>query len=54
VAVVARRGDLAAALRLPVERVLFTTDPGHVRHLDLWVGSVPAGQMKGTVDAEQD
>jgi S-DNA-T family DNA segregation ATPase FtsK/SpoIIIE len=37
VAVVERRGDLAAALRLSVERVLPTAGSEHARCLDLWV-----------------
>ncbi len=43
--VVARRGRLASALRLPLDQVWPETAPGHTGRLALWVGYEPASQM---------
>jgi S-DNA-T family DNA segregation ATPase FtsK/SpoIIIE len=57
--VVARRGKLASAMRLPLDQVWPEPAPGHTGRLALWVGYEPASQMKqppwsllagGTVD----
>ena len=57
--VVARRGRLASALRLPLDQVWPEPSPGHTGRLALWVGYEPASQMRqpawpllksGTVD----
>ncbi|HET6479250.1 MAG TPA: FtsK/SpoIIIE domain-containing protein, partial [Actinoplanes sp.] len=44
--VVARRGRLASAMRLPLDQVWPATAPGHTGRLALWVGYEPASQMK--------
>lgn len=44
--VVARRGKLASAMRLPLDQVWPETAPGHTGRLALWVGYEPASQMK--------
>ncbi|WP_239157466.1 cell division protein FtsK [Actinocatenispora thailandica] len=44
--VIARRGRLASALRLPLDQVWPETAPGHTGRLGLWVGFEPASQMK--------
>ncbi|WP_433302279.1 cell division protein FtsK [Actinoplanes sp. CA-030573] len=44
--VVARRGRLASAMRLPLDQVWPSTAPGHTGRLALWVGYEPASQMK--------
>ncbi|MFI6073820.1 cell division protein FtsK [Actinoplanes sp. NPDC051343] len=44
--VVARRGRLASAMRLPMDQVWPETAPGHTGRLALWVGYEPASQMK--------
>ncbi|WP_307870889.1 cell division protein FtsK [Micromonospora sp. C51] len=43
--VVARRGKLASAMRLPLDQVWPETAPGHTGRLALWVGYEPASQM---------
>ena len=57
--VIARRGRLASALRLPLDQVWPEPAAGHTGRLGLWVGFEPASQMKqpawplisgGTVD----
>ncbi|KXK61075.1 cell division protein FtsK [Micromonospora rosaria] len=44
--VVARRGKLASAMRLPLDQVWPEPAPGHTGRLALWVGYEPASQMK--------
>ncbi|MGW0506063.1 cell division protein FtsK [Micromonospora sp. NPDC003241] len=44
--VVARRGRLASAMRLPLDQVWPEPAPGHTGRLALWVGYEPASQMK--------
>jgi len=44
--VIARRGRLASALRLPLDQVWPEAAPGHTGRLGLWVGFEPASQMK--------
>jgi S-DNA-T family DNA segregation ATPase FtsK/SpoIIIE len=44
--VIARRGKLASALRLPLDQVWPEPAPGHTGRLALWVGYEPASQMK--------
>ncbi|SNY52036.1 FtsK/SpoIIIE domain-containing protein [Paractinoplanes atraurantiacus] len=44
--VVARRGRLASALRLPMDQVWPEVAPGHTGRLALWVGYEPASQMQ--------
>ncbi|MFI6331989.1 cell division protein FtsK [Micromonospora chersina] len=44
--VVARRGKLASAMRLPMDQVWPEPAPGHTGRLALWVGYEPASQMK--------
>jgi DNA segregation ATPase FtsK/SpoIIIE, S-DNA-T family len=44
--VVARRGKLASAMRLPMDQVWPEPAPGHTGRLGLWVGYEPASQMK--------
>ncbi|MFC7529126.1 cell division protein FtsK [Actinoplanes sp. GCM10030250] len=44
--VVARRGKLASAMRLPLDQVWPSPAPGHTGRLALWVGYEPASQMK--------
>lgn len=44
--VVARRGRLASAMRLPMDQVWPESAPGHTGRLALWVGYEPASQMK--------
>lgn len=44
--VVARRGKLASALRLPLDQVWPEPAPGHTGRLALWVGYEPASAMK--------
>jgi S-DNA-T family DNA segregation ATPase FtsK/SpoIIIE len=44
--VVARRGKLASAMRLPLDQVWPDTAPGHTGRLALWVGYEPASQMR--------
>ncbi|MCU7724573.1 cell division protein FtsK [Actinoplanes sp. KI2] len=44
--VVARRGRLASAMRLPLDQVWPSPAPGHTGRLALWVGYEPASQMK--------
>jgi DNA segregation ATPase FtsK/SpoIIIE, S-DNA-T family len=44
--VVARRGRLASAMRLPMDQVWPETAPGHTGRLALWVGYEPASEMK--------
>ncbi|WP_436537176.1 cell division protein FtsK [Actinoplanes sp. HUAS TT8] len=44
--VIARRGRLASAMRLPLDQVWPETAPGHTGRLALWVGYEPASQMK--------
>ncbi|MFB6398686.1 cell division protein FtsK, partial [Polymorphospora sp. 2-325] len=44
--VVARRGKLASALRLPLDQVWPEPADGHTGRLALWVGYEPASQMK--------
>ncbi len=44
--VIARRGRLASALRLPMDQVWPEPAPGHTGRLALWVGYEPASQMK--------
>ncbi len=44
--VVARRGRLASALRLPLDQVWPEAAPGHTGRLALWVGYEPASQMR--------
>ncbi|MEV0396860.1 FtsK/SpoIIIE domain-containing protein [Polymorphospora rubra] len=44
--VVARRGKLASALRLPLDQVWPEPAEGHTGRLALWVGYEPASQMK--------
>ncbi|MFJ5667607.1 cell division protein FtsK [Micromonospora chalcea] len=43
--VVARRGKLASAMRLPLDQVWPEPAPGHTGRLALWVGYEPASQM---------
>jgi len=43
--VVARRGKLASAMRLPLDQVWPEPAPGHTGRLGLWVGYEPASQM---------
>ncbi|MET8229077.1 cell division protein FtsK [Micromonospora sp. NPDC005298] len=43
--VVARRGRLASAMRLPLDQVWPEPAPGHTGRLALWVGYEPASQM---------
>lgn len=43
--VVARRGKLASAMRLPMDQVWPEPAPGHTGRLALWVGYEPASQM---------
>ncbi|WBB49043.1 cell division protein FtsK [Verrucosispora sp. WMMA2044] len=43
--VVARRGKLASAMRLPLDQVWPDSAPGHTGRLALWVGYEPASQM---------
>ena len=45
-AIVARRGRLASAMRLPLDQVWPEPAPGHTGRLALWVGYEPASQMK--------
>ncbi|BCJ65877.1 cell division protein FtsK [Polymorphospora rubra] len=47
--VVARRGKLASALRLPLDQVWPEPADGHTGRLALWVGYEPASQMKQPV-----
>ncbi|MEV4768859.1 cell division protein FtsK [Micromonospora humida] len=44
--VVARRGKLASAMRLPLDQVWPEPAAGHTGRLALWVGYEPASQMK--------
>ncbi|MET8152587.1 cell division protein FtsK [Actinoplanes sp. NPDC049668] len=44
--VIARRGKLASAMRLPLDQVWPEPAPGHTGRLALWVGYEPASQMK--------
>ncbi|GAA2599063.1 FtsK/SpoIIIE domain-containing protein [Dactylosporangium fulvum] len=44
--VVARRGKLASAMRLPLDQVWPDVAPGHTGRLALWVGYEPASVMK--------
>lgn len=44
--VIARRGKLASALRLPLDQVWPEQAPGHTGRLALWVGHEPASQMR--------
>ena len=44
--VVARRGKLASAMRLPLDQVWPEPAPGHTGRLALWVGYEPASAMK--------
>ncbi|HZN20619.1 MAG TPA: cell division protein FtsK [Micromonosporaceae bacterium] len=44
--VVARRGKLASALRLPLDQVWPEPATGHTGRLGLWVGYEPASQMR--------
>ncbi|NIL59489.1 cell division protein FtsK [Salinispora arenicola] len=44
--VVARRGKLASAMRLPLDQVWPEPAPGHTGRLALWVGYEPASQMR--------
>jgi len=44
--VVARRGKLASAMRLPLDQVWPELAAGHTGRLALWVGYEPASQMK--------
>ena len=44
--VVARRGKLASAMRLPLDQVWPEPAPGHTGRLALWVGYEPASQMQ--------
>jgi S-DNA-T family DNA segregation ATPase FtsK/SpoIIIE len=44
--VVARRGKIASAMRLPLDQVWPSPAPGHTGRLALWVGYEPASQMK--------
>ena len=44
--VVARRGRLASAMRLPLDQVWPEPGAGHTGRLALWVGYEPASQMK--------
>jgi DNA segregation ATPase FtsK/SpoIIIE, S-DNA-T family len=44
--VVARRGKLASAMRLPLDQVWPEPATGHTGRLALWVGYEPASQMK--------
>ena len=44
--VIARRGRLASALRLPLDQVWPEPAPGHTGRLALWVGYEPASQMR--------
>jgi S-DNA-T family DNA segregation ATPase FtsK/SpoIIIE len=44
--VVARRGKLASALRLPLDQVWPEPAPGHTGRLALWVGHEPASAMR--------
>jgi S-DNA-T family DNA segregation ATPase FtsK/SpoIIIE len=44
--VIARRGKLASALRLPLDQVWPEPAPGHPGRLGLWVGFEPASQMR--------
>ncbi|KDA44965.1 cell division protein FtsK [Frankia sp. BMG5.23] len=44
--VIARRGRLASALRLPLDQVWPDTAPGHTGRLALWVGQEPASTMR--------
>jgi S-DNA-T family DNA segregation ATPase FtsK/SpoIIIE len=44
--VIARRGRLASALRLPLDQVWPEPAPGHTGRLALWVGYQPASAMK--------
>jgi S-DNA-T family DNA segregation ATPase FtsK/SpoIIIE len=43
--VIARRGRLASAMRLPLDQVWPSSAPGHTGRLALWVGYEPASQM---------
>ncbi len=43
--VVAKRGRLASAMRLPMDQVWPSVAPGHTGRLALWVGYEPASQM---------
>ena len=43
--VIARRGRLASAVRLPLDQVWPSSAPGHTGRLALWVGYEPASQM---------
>jgi S-DNA-T family DNA segregation ATPase FtsK/SpoIIIE len=43
--VVARRGKLASAMRLPLDQVWPEPAPGHTGRLAMWVGYEPASQM---------
>nr|WP_308129099.1 cell division protein FtsK [Actinoplanes polyasparticus] len=43
--VIARRGKLASAMRLPLDQVWPEPAPGHTGRLALWVGYEPASQM---------
>jgi S-DNA-T family DNA segregation ATPase FtsK/SpoIIIE len=44
--VIARRGKLASALRLPLDQVWPEAAPGHTGRLALWVGHEPASAMR--------
>ncbi len=44
--VIARRGRLASALRLPMDQVWPEPAPGHTGRLALWVGQEPASKMR--------
>jgi S-DNA-T family DNA segregation ATPase FtsK/SpoIIIE len=44
--VIARRGKLASALRLPIDQVWPEPAPGHPGRLGLWIGFEPASQMR--------
>ncbi|SDT70351.1 cell division protein FtsK [Actinoplanes derwentensis] len=44
--VIARRGKLASAMRLPLDQVWPEPAPGHTGRLALWVGYEPASLMK--------
>src|SRR5690606_23865176 len=46
VTVVAARGRLSSALRLPLDQVWPAVGPDHEGQLDLWVGFQPTSKMK--------